>query len=899
MGRRAGVLSLLFLAALVLALPSALAQGEGEPRLEVLGRWGTPFLRHGKSPAVLAYSGDGLRLAAGGGDGSLVLWKLADSSGVTLLADGAEVTDVTFSPDGRNVLASLADGTAGEWEVETGRVRYRFKAAEGPLRAVAYKPGGGFFTGGDGRCLHLWDRTRYAGHLGVQVGSTGTDGIAVTGVRDGSPAAGAGIVPGDTIRAVGDTPIRPWIPWTGLLARQPPGTVLRLEVRAKDQTASRTIDVRLSDPPADEPCPLLIEVLTPHPTLVALSVGTDEKSLLTAHVDGTVRTWLLDMPILGISTDPDATAQGRGILVADITPDSPALRSGLAKGDRVLRIDGQEMARVEDIRATLRTKTAGTKIVVAVLRGEQELTIEATLDRSMTLLATAPRVSAAALAAGLVPPGGGAYLAIDGDGRIALLDTEGKEIRKYGGEGTRATCLAALPGGSTFAAGMSDGAVAIYDLANGTLVKRHDLDPGRPIHALALHPAGKEMAWSGGEARVRRSLLPGGEAVPDGGGPLGPFRALGLSGDGKRAVAGAQDGTVWAWDLAAPGSAARRLGRHSGAVAAAAVRPDGTVAVTAGADGAVRLWNLDSGSLAVLVETPGPATCAEISPDGTLVAVGDSRSLFLWDLAALLVAGPGTPSTGLAVRSTERGLLIDKVAAHADLGADPPREGERIFAVDGKRVATEAEFASALAGKSAGERVQIEVAADGAGPRTAEVTLVPGPAAVPPRWACSEAIVVPRFCGFAGDGSFLWTGGPTGILMKVSGADGTRRQELRIAGHAPESVLPIPDGKRLLIASRGGVSLLDLETARQTAWVARQSAATIAMEYGRAPGLAFLLNRSGLLSAWSLDPEPKGVCEVAFGAGGTALAIAADGASGVAALSDHTIATWRLAGKPR
>ncbi len=101
-------------------------------------------------------------------------------------------------------------------------------------------------------------------------------------------------------------------------------------------------------------------------------------------------------PQLGVETDPrmDALAAREGItgvLVLGVVPGSGAARAGLrparfapdgrlVPGDVIVGLDGRPVETTEDLRAALAERRAGEQVTLALLRGGEPLTLDASLD---------------------------------------------------------------------------------------------------------------------------------------------------------------------------------------------------------------------------------------------------------------------------------------------------------------------------------------------------------------------------------------------------------------------------------------------------------------------------------------------------------------------------------------
>jgi S1-C subfamily serine protease len=75
-----------------------------------------------------------------------------------------------------------------------------------------------------------------------------------------------------------------------------------------------------------------------------------------------------------------AAPKGMAVVkVLEVTPDSPAAKAGIKKGDVIRTIDGTALTTPDQYFAALATKKAGAVVSLAVARGDQNLSLNATL----------------------------------------------------------------------------------------------------------------------------------------------------------------------------------------------------------------------------------------------------------------------------------------------------------------------------------------------------------------------------------------------------------------------------------------------------------------------------------------------------------------------------------------
>jgi serine protease Do len=186
------------------------------------------------------------------------------------------------------------------------------------------------------------------GWIGVQIQPVTTDiadslglkraeGAIVDAPQPGSPAAKAGIEPGDVITAVNAIPVKDSRDLVRKVSAVAPGTSLRLDITRKGQ--NKTVSLVVGQMPD------------------AQQAGVHKPSEPSSGV-----------PHLGLSLAPAADvagAGGKGVVVTGVDPDGTAAERGFKTGDVILDVAGKPVANAGDVRKTLGdTKAQGKKDVL-------------------------------------------------------------------------------------------------------------------------------------------------------------------------------------------------------------------------------------------------------------------------------------------------------------------------------------------------------------------------------------------------------------------------------------------------------------------------------------------------------------------------------------------------------
>jgi serine protease Do len=113
-------------------------------------------------------------------------------------------------------------------------------------------------------------------------------------------------------------------------------------------------------------------------------------NMVGAIVRAALTTGRVARPTLGIGgqdvTADIARARGieriGGVIVSTVQPDSPAAGVGIKAGDVILKINGRDVADIQDLRFRLATLPVGGMVKLTLLRGKETVEVEVPLRES-------------------------------------------------------------------------------------------------------------------------------------------------------------------------------------------------------------------------------------------------------------------------------------------------------------------------------------------------------------------------------------------------------------------------------------------------------------------------------------------------------------------------------------
>ena len=105
----------------------------------------------------IAFSPDGMTLAAGGENKTISLWNVSTGKLENTLRDSDWVGSVSFAPDGRTLASASAEQSVKLWDIRAGSVRVVLKHSA-PVRSVSFSPDGAVLaSSGDDGAVRLWE----------------------------------------------------------------------------------------------------------------------------------------------------------------------------------------------------------------------------------------------------------------------------------------------------------------------------------------------------------------------------------------------------------------------------------------------------------------------------------------------------------------------------------------------------------------------------------------------------------------------------------------------------------------------------------------------------------------------------------------------------------------------
>lgn len=583
----------------------------------------------------IAISPDRSAIATGGDDGALRVWSFP---GLRLLAEhvhGSPVVSVRFSGDGRTLGAFtnegedyfVFDGVSGEKLASFGSVvegvrRVRLNDDGSAAKATGWRGGVHFISLDDAPNARR-----------VPTGPGFAESVVFS--RDGALLATSMVEDAelDNVRSTVSVWTLPELELAAQIVR--PRTVSAL-LFARDGGsvlwATNLAEIERWDH-ARGSDPVGVGIATSG-IMQMLWIGDDERRLITLDKDHTVR-------LIDLSNAEPVREVGRSSRVFRLLhrANEPAmLVSGLIDGQlTVSQIDSQpyQLIRRGDHRGCHAVAISPDNRTLAYAGG-----VEGGYGIVLIPLAGGGRVELAGhtemVSAIAFSPDGRSLASASFDGTAALWDAaDGSLLRRFADHTGRVSTVAFSPDSDTLASAGDGGVVLVRNLTSGSVLTLNT--HADRIPAIAFHPDGRRLASGGTDGAVRLWDIATGELLSEfipGGGKI--IRTVCFSPDGAILASGGDDNAIVLKHLAS--GRRETLRAHPAGVLALAFEPEGRVLVSGDRFGGVMLWDVQQRrQIASLPKHPELMMSIAVSPDGMRLATGSAGSdpeVRLWDLDA-------------------------------------------------------------------------------------------------------------------------------------------------------------------------------------------------------------------------------------------------------------------------
>ena len=200
-------------------------------------------------------------------------------------------------------------------------------------------------------------------------------GVGISKVSEDSPAEKAGLKKDDVVLRFNGDEVTSIRKLNRLISEVAPDHTARLTIsrNGSEQELSVTIGQRKDFAsafafPRDENSQKLLENLNRTPGAFALALGSSRRIGVSTN---TLTKQLADY--FGI-------AGGKGVLISNVTEDSPAAKAGLRAGDVITEVDGEKIDEVGNLSRAINRKSEGD-VTLTIIRDRSQLNIRVTPEK--------------------------------------------------------------------------------------------------------------------------------------------------------------------------------------------------------------------------------------------------------------------------------------------------------------------------------------------------------------------------------------------------------------------------------------------------------------------------------------------------------------------------------------
>ncbi len=553
---------------------------------------------HTDAVRSVAISPDGMLVASGSRDKTILLWDLATHQpiGGPLHGHTGWVNTLAFNPNGSMLASGSADGTVRRWDLTNGtEIGSPLIRHEDAVWSVAFSSNGELIASGSADATVVLWNARTGSMIGEPLVGHSDAVYTVAFSPDGKLLASGGadatvMLWDTTTRTPVGTPLEEHQNWILSIAFNQQGTLLASSdvdgmIVFWDTTTWKSVR----------------RIITNHTGYIrSLAFSPDGTLVASSSDDGTIMLWDTET---GTSVGSPLDGKRGAVWSTAFGVDGHTLAASGADGSIVLW---------NTDRVTLEER---------VMAGHTEAISSVAFSPDGLLL-----VSAAG-----DPAGQG------NDNTVRLWDApSGTGLAVLKGHTAPVTSAVFSPDGKLVASSSGDRTVIIWDVATGRPLFEPMIAHQDVVWQVAFSPDGTRLASASDDGSIILWDVQTGTRVGE---PLvsnvSGFMTVAFSPNGQLLASGGRDGAVMLWDLTTVPATGQPLIAHTDVVTQVAFSPDGTLLASGSRDGSVILWDVATRQPAdqPLTNNHDWVSGLAFNPDEAWLAVGyRDSSVVLWDI---------------------------------------------------------------------------------------------------------------------------------------------------------------------------------------------------------------------------------------------------------------------------
>ena len=544
------------------------------------------------SVCSVAFSPDGRLLAASTANGEIRIWQVEDGQQLHVLTGHVVwVWTIAFSPDGRFLASGGTDQTVRLWDVDSNNCLHILRGHTDRVRGVAFSPDGRLLASASGdQSVRLWDV------------SAGKHLATLAGHSD----------------------------WVLDVAFSPDSRILA--------SCSRDKTIRLWDLNHRQ----LRKTLAAHDDGIhALAFSPNGQWLVSGSEDQTVRLWRVE------TWQIEQVWHGHtdAIWSVAFSPNNQRIASGsLDHTVRFWEVDNQEPANVLTEHESWVRSVAFSPDGQFLASGSNDQTVQL-WDGDTGYRLRVFRGYTNAVWAVAFSPDGQSLASATGDEAVRLWAVDTGHYKTLRGHTNRVRSVAFSPTGHLLASASEDTDIRVWDVATGRCQQTLSGHASR-VSSVEFSPDGRFLLSSASDATIRLWQVTTGQCVltlED----TNRVRTAVFNPDGQTIASGGEGKAVKVWH-AETGSLLQTMIGHTNMVDGVVFSPDGQTIASGSRDKTVRLWHAQSGdTIAVLQGHTNRVNSVAYSYDGRYLASSSGdKTIRIWDI--------------------ETGICLHTLTGHAD-----------------------------------------------------------------------------------------------------------------------------------------------------------------------------------------------------------------------------------------